>query len=104
MEDPDCNVAGSEVNEYSWTELQRAMGATDEDMAILQNFGTNSTRDGQDDTNENRLDLLDLDCRQDTNLNQVYTFLLHILYKLDIITSTIICCHRKSLKLKSMVN
>lgn len=48
------------------------MGATDEEMAILQNFGTNSTRDGQDVISENRLDLLDLDCRQDTNSNQVY--------------------------------
>lgn len=48
------------------------MGATDEEMAILQNFGTNSARDGQDVTSENRLDLLDLDCRQDTNSNQVY--------------------------------
>lgn len=71
MEGPDCNVASTEVNDYSWTELQRAMGATDEEMAILQNFGTNSSRDGQDTTNENCTNLLDLDCKQDTNCNQV---------------------------------
>lgn len=73
MEGPDCHVAGSEVNDYSWTELQRAMGATDEEMKILQNFGkTNSSKDNQEVTSENCLDLLDLDCRQDnTNCNQV---------------------------------
>lgn len=48
------------------------MGATDEQMAILQNFGTNSSGDVQDVSSENHLDLLDLDCRQDTNCNQVY--------------------------------
>lgn len=71
MEGPDCNVASTEVNDYSWTELQRAMGATDEEMAILQNFGTNSSEEGQNVTSENCLDLLDMDCREDTNSNQV---------------------------------
>lgn len=79
MEGPDCNVASTEVNDYSWTELQRAMGATDEEMAILQNFGTNPPRDGQDVSAENNSDLLDLDCRQDTNCNQVNSLLPYIL-------------------------
>lgn len=47
------------------------MGATDEEMAILQNFGTNSSKDSQNASNENHTHLLDLDCRQDTNCNQV---------------------------------
>lgn len=86
MEGPDCNVAGTEVNDYSWTELQRAMGATDEEMAILQNFGSNSSRDGQDVTSENRLDLLDLDCRPDsTENNQVNLLLPYIIYKFHIV-------------------
>lgn len=67
MEGPDCNTTSSDVTDYSWTELQRAMGATDEEMAILHNFGANSSQNGQDVTNENRLNLLDLD----TNSNQV---------------------------------
>lgn len=55
------------------------MGATDEEMAILQNFGSNPSRDGQDVNSENRLDLLDLDCRQDnTENNQVNLLLLFI--------------------------
>lgn len=75
MEGPDCNVAGSEVNDYSWTELQRAMGATDEEMAILHNFGTNSSRDSQDVISENPLDLLDLDIKQE-NINEVNHFII----------------------------
>jgi len=71
LEGPDCNVASTEVNDYSWSELQRAMGATDEEMAILQNFGTNSSEEGQNVTSENCLDLLDMDSREDTNSNQV---------------------------------
>jgi len=71
LEGPDCNVASTEVNDYSWTELQRAMGATDEEMAILQNFGSNSSEEGQNVTSENGLDLLDMDNREDTNSNQV---------------------------------
>lgn len=71
MEGPDCNTASTEVNDYSWTELQRAMGASDEEMAILQNFGTNSSKDSQDVTRENPMNLLDLDCTEDTNSNQV---------------------------------
>jgi len=67
LEGPDCNTTSSDVNDYSWTELQHAMGATDEEMAILHNFGTNSSHDSQDVTNENRLNLLDLDA----NSNQV---------------------------------
>lgn len=55
------------------------MGATDEEMAILQNFGSNSSQGGQDGTNENRLDLIDLDCRQDVNCDQVNKLLLYIL-------------------------
>lgn len=55
------------------------MGATDEEMAILQNFGSNSSQGGQDGTNENRLDLIDLDCRQDANCDQVNKLLLYIL-------------------------
>lgn len=86
MEGPDSNVAGSEVNDYSWTELQRAMGATDEEMAILQNFGSNSSQDGQDGTNENRLDLIDLDCRQDVNCDQVNKLLLYIYHKFNRVT------------------
>jgi len=78
LEGPDSNVASSELNDYSWMELQRAMGATDEEMAILQNFGTNSSRDGQDVSSENRLDLLDLDCKQDNNCNQVMKLSLYI--------------------------
>lgn len=81
------------------------MGATDEEMAILQNFGTNSSRDGQDGTSENRLDLLDLDCKQeDTNSNQVNKLLLYILFKFNKVTSTNICYHRKKLILKLMEN
>lgn len=80
------------------------MGATDEEMAILQNFGTNSSRDGQDGTSENRLDLLDLDCKQDTNSNQVNKLLLYILFKFNKVTSTNICYRRKKLILKSTAN
>lgn len=71
MEGPDCNVASTEVNDYSWTELQHAMGATDEEMAILQNFGSNSSEESQNVTSENSLNLLDMDCGEDTNINQV---------------------------------
>lgn len=80
MEGPDCNVASTEVNDYSWTELQRAMGATDEEMAILQNFGSNSSEECQSRTTENCLDLLDMDCGEDTNSNQVNILLLYNLY------------------------
>ncbi|XP_022178353.1 uncharacterized protein LOC111039252 isoform X2 [Myzus persicae] len=73
LEGPDCNVASTEVNDYSWTELQRAMGATDEEMAILQNFGSNSSEEGQNVTSENCLDLLDMDGGEDTNINQEQT-------------------------------
>lgn len=79
MEGPDCNTAGSDVNDYSWTELQRAMGATDEEMAILHNFGTNSSQNNQDITNENRSNLLDLD----TNSNQVIRLIPYILFKFN---------------------
>lgn len=86
MEGPDCNVAGTEVNDYSWTELQRAMGATDEEMAILQNFGTNSSRESEDTTNENRTNLLDLDCIQDSNYNQVNVITaIRVLYEFNTI-------------------
>lgn len=71
MEGPDCNTASTEVNDFSWTELQRAMGASDEEMAILQNFGSNSSKDSQDVTSENPMNLLDLDCIGNTNCNQV---------------------------------
>lgn len=84
MEGPDCNVAGTEVNDYSWTELQRAMGATDEEMAILQNFGTNSSQDSQEVASENCLDLLDLDNRQNANSDQVNNLLPHVLDKIKI--------------------
>jgi len=79
LEGPDCNTAGSDVNDYSWTELQRAMGATDEEMAILHNFGTNSSQNNQDITNENRSNLLDLD----TNSNQVIRLIPYILFKFN---------------------
>lgn len=86
MEGPDCNVAGTEVNDYSWTELQRAMGATDEEMAILQNFGSNSSQDGQDATSENPSDLLDLDSRPDNaENNQVNLLLPYILWNFHIV-------------------
>lgn len=86
MEGPDCNTASTEVND-SWTELQSAMGATDEEMAILQTFGSNSSKEDQNVTSENCLDLLDMDCGEDTNSNQVNK-LLYILYKVNKITST----------------
>ncbi|XP_050430229.1 uncharacterized protein LOC126839164 isoform X2 [Adelges cooleyi] len=69
LEGPDSNVTSSEVNDYSWSELQRAMGATDEEMAILQNFGTNPAQVDQEAGGENKLELLDLDCRQETGIN-----------------------------------
>lgn len=104
MEGPDCNVASTEVNDYSWTELQRAMGATDEEMAILQNFGSNSSEEGQNVTSENCLDLLDMDCGGDTNINQVNKLFLCILYQLNKVTSTIIYYCRNKQILKSIVN
>jgi len=88
LEGPDCNVANTEVNDYSWTELQRAMGATDEEMAILQNFGSNSSEEGQNVTSENCLDLLDMDCGEDPNSNQVNKLFSYIVYKFNKITKT----------------
>lgn len=104
MEGPDSNVAGSEVNDYSWTELQRAMGATDEEMAILQNFGSNSSRDGQDVASENHLELLDLDCRQNTNCDQVIYFVAVTIYFIHVRSNNEynIYDHRKKLIPKSM--
>jgi len=104
LEGPDCNVASTEVNDYSWTELQRAMGATDEEMAILQNFGTKSSEEGQNVTSENCLDLLDMDCREDTNSNQVNKLFLCILYKFIKVISANIYYRRNKQILKSMVN
>lgn len=104
MEGPDCNVASTEVNDYSWTELQHAMGATDEEMAILQNFGSNSSEEGQNVTNENCLDLLDMDCREDTNSNQVNKLYLCILYKFNKVTNPNIYYRRNKQILKSIVN
>lgn len=87
MEDPNSNGDSSEGNDYSWTDLQRAMGATDEEMAILQNFGSNTSREGQDVANENHLDLLDLDCRQNTDCNQVNYFVPVLLYLIQVRSS-----------------
>jgi len=104
LEGPDCNVASTEVNDYSWTELQRAMGATDEEMAILQNFGSNSSEESQNATSENCLNLLDMDCGEDTSINQVNNFFFCILYKVNKVTGTNIYYHRNKQILKSIAN
>lgn len=72
LEGPDSNVSNSDVNDYSWSELQRAMGATDEEMAILQNFGTNPAQENQEVVNsENNTNFIDLDCLQEACTNNV---------------------------------
>ncbi|XP_050531729.1 uncharacterized protein LOC126900225 isoform X2 [Daktulosphaira vitifoliae] len=69
LEGPDSNVSNSDENDYSWSELQRAMGATDEEMAILQNFGTNPAQENQEVNGENNMNFIDLDCRQEACTN-----------------------------------